>query len=1082
MITCARCGTDNPAGFRFCGNCGAALAAGPSAGHERRKVVTVLFSDVAGSTSIGEQRDPEAMRAVMARYFETVRAVLERHGGTVEKFIGDAVMAVFGHPVLHEDDALRAVRAAADLRDELAALNRQLERDWGLTIEVRTGINTGAVVAGEQGTGETLVTGDAVNVAARLQAAAAPGETLIGGETYPLVRDAVTAEQLPPLSVKGKELPVNAWRLLAVARAASLGRARRLDSPLVGREREMRLLEEAFEQAVSDRTSVLFTLLGPAGVGKSRLVHEFLAGTRQRARVLRGRCLSYGQGITFWPLAEVVRQAAGIEESDAPEQARAKIERICATDEHGSLIARHVASAIGLSDETGGGEEIFWAVRRFLELLADEQPLVVVFDDIHWGEQTFLDLLEHITDWSRGAPMLLLCVARPELLDVRPGWAGGKLNATTVLLQALSDQHVGHLIGNLLGDAGVAEQVRQRVAQAAEGNPLFVEEFVAMLIDDGQLALRDGRWVATGELERVAVPATIRSLLAARIDRLAAPERQVLERASVVGKVFWRGALAELAPEPSRTEVGPSLMGLVRKELVRPDRSDFAGDDAFRFRHLLMRDAAYDGVPKQERVLLHERFAAWLERVAGERVAEYEELLGYHLEQAFRYRTELGPLDDAAHQLAYRAARRLAAAGLRAVDRGDMSAAANLLERAAELTGKEDGQGDELRAEILHGLCQALQELGRFDELRANAKRLAEIATTPRWRWRATYHDVMFGFLSAPGLAAAEGMAAMEAAIAELEAVGDELALAEVWNLRGQINYYLGDVAAARDCNLRALEHARRAGSEAEEAKAVTNTAALSVWDDEPIDEAIPRVRELLEWARASGRRVDEAGMLSIVGRLSAMGGDIDEGRRRVSQAREILAELGRRVHLAGSTHWHAIVEHMAGDIGAAERALREGAEQLERLGEKSFLSSSLAEMAVALAAQGKLDEAESAARRAAYYAASDDIEAQVALKAAQAIVLSQRGEVEEAVRMADEVLESADRSAYFITRLILRERLEPVVHAARGAAAAAELVGQGLAMARRKGVRALETRLMRRLAELDVSGHGAGEAASVGR
>ncbi len=577
-MICQTCSAENRPEARFCDSCGAALV--EAVARQQRKVVTVLFCDVAGSTALGERLDPEAMRIVMSSYFDVARAAIERHGGTVEKFIGDAVMAVFGVPVVREDDALRAVRAAAELRD-------------GVEIDVRIGVNTGEVVTG---TGDTLVTGDAVNTAARLEQAAEPGEVLIGAETYGLVRDAVDVELLPPLAAKGKTDPLTAYRLRAVIGDVAV--ARRQDARLVGREREKRLLDDAWARSRSESACSLFTVLGTAGVGKSRLAAEFLGGLQ--ATVVSGHCLSYGEGITYWPVVDVVKQLLG--ERAAP----------------GPAIAALLGAGQAATDE------VAVAVRKLFEAAALERPLIVLFDDIQWGEPAFLDLIEHVADWSRGSPILLLCLARPELLELRPGWGGGKLNATAVLLEPLSADEMDELIDALLEGRDLSEELRERIRAAAEGNPLFVEQMLAMVEESP---------------EEVTVPSTIQALLAARLDQLPAGERAALERGAVEGQVFHRGAVAALAPNDP--DVSSELLGLVRKELVRPAAATFPDDDAFRFRHLLIRDAAYDALPKTLRSELHERLASWLEGHAKELV-ELDEVLGYHLEQAGRYRIELG--------------------------------------------------------------------------------------------------------------------------------------------------------------------------------------------------------------------------------------------------------------------------------------------------------------------------------------------------------------------------------------------------------------------------------------------------------
>ncbi|MDQ4029824.1 MAG: AAA family ATPase, partial [Actinomycetota bacterium] len=624
-----------------------------------------MFSDVVSSTALGERLDPESLRRVMSRYFDEVRTVLDRHGGTVEKFIGDAVMAVFGVPTLHEDDALRAVRAAVEIREALQALNAELERERGFGISARIGISTGEVVAGNATSSQAFVSGDAVNVAARLEQAAQPGSILVDEPTYELVKDAAAAEPVDALRLKGKAEPVRAFRLVTVAPAVA-ARQRRLDSAMVGRHRELLRLEATFEQAVGDRSCQLFTILGAAGVGKSRLVEEFLGGVGTNAMVLRGRCLSYGDGITFFPLGQIVGEAADLAEDETPGAALTKIARLVREEQDGELVAKRVAELIGLTEATLGAEESFAAVRRLFDVLAGRQPLVVVFDDLHWAEPMLLELVEYVADWSRDAPILVLCIARPELVDVRPQWAGGKLNATSLLLEPLGDEECEQLVRNLLGQAELQHDVVSRITAAAEGNPLFVEELMAVLIEEGVLSRQDGTWIARGDLSSIRVPRTISALLAARLDRLDEGERTLVQRAAIEGKQFHVGAIFELYPEAAPESVRVHLQALVRADLIRPDRARFGGEQAFRFRHLLIRDAAYESIPKETRAALHERYADWLERRAGERMSEYEEFVGYHLEQAHRYLAELGPVDDSGSLLARRAAQLLASAGRRA--------------------------------------------------------------------------------------------------------------------------------------------------------------------------------------------------------------------------------------------------------------------------------------------------------------------------------------------------------------------------------------------------------------------------------
>ncbi|HEX6700500.1 MAG TPA: adenylate/guanylate cyclase domain-containing protein, partial [Gaiellaceae bacterium] len=505
MVTCTACGVRNPEGAHFCHACGAALPATAPAPAAIRKTVTVLFCDVVDSTARGERVDPEALRRVMSRYFDEMRAAVEAHEGTVEKFIGDAVMAVFGVPAVHEDDALRAVRSADEMRRRLADLNRELEGVWGVQLQIRIGINTGEVVAGDPSESSTIVTGDVVNTAKRLQEAAEPGSVLIGHDTYGLVAGAVrvTEPNGGALRLKGKSEPFAAWQLHEVDPSAA-GIRRRLDGPFVGRRSELGLLVDALARVEGERTCRLFTVLGAPGLGKSRLARELAAQAEPRATFLTGHCLAYGEGITFWPLGEIVREAGG-------EQAlREALEGTA----DAQVVLERVRGALGEPGSHAAGEETFWAVRKLFEALARTRPLVVCFEDIHWAEPTLLDLIEYLAGWIRDAPVLLVCTSRRELVDRRPGWLAPRAHAGAVALEPLSDAESEALL-RAVGE-GVSEEARARIAEAAEGNPLFVEQMAAMAAEAGEGA-------------PLAVPPTIQALLAARLDRLEPEERAVIE-------------------------------------------------------------------------------------------------------------------------------------------------------------------------------------------------------------------------------------------------------------------------------------------------------------------------------------------------------------------------------------------------------------------------------------------------------------------------------------------------------------------------------------------------------------------------
>jgi predicted ATPase len=649
----------------------------------------------------------------MERYFAQMRGALERHGGTVEKFIGDAVMAVFGMPTIHEDDALRAVRAADDMRHELQALNGELTRDWDVQIDMRTGVNTGeVVVSGDDDA--SYVLGSPVNMAARLEQAAGPGEILLGPDTYRLVHSAVEAEAGEPLDLKGIDEPVIPMRLLAVHAGGSLP-ARGTRSPVVGRDEELELLTHLCRRAAANRRCQLITILGDAGVGKTRLADELVAALGHDVRVLHGRCLPYGEGITFYPVAEALSHAAGIDPGDDPGVGREKLATVLGPDEQDAVDA--VAEAIGLGGSPASPEQTQWAIRRAFESLARERPLVLLFDDLQWAEPTFLDLVESMADRTREVPLILLCTARPELLELRSEWGGGKRNAVTTLLEPLAPDDIVTLATNLLGDGTLDAAAGDRIADASGGNPLFVEEYVSMLVEEGGLRRDGDRWVLPGSALRVSTPPSLAALLAAKLDRLPPDERAVLVYASVIGKVFSTGELEALLPSAHVLDLDGTLGRLRDRELIRPAHGAEPGGAPYEFLHLLVRDSAYESLPKATRADLHERFAAWLETSLGPRAEEYQEIVGYHLGQAHRYLRELGSQDPRLDELAAHAAERLGAAGRRAADRGDAPAARRLFERAIELA-----PDPAVRADDRLWLLGILQDLGDRPRLQATLR------------------------------------------------------------------------------------------------------------------------------------------------------------------------------------------------------------------------------------------------------------------------------------------------------------------------------------------------------------------------
>jgi class 3 adenylate cyclase len=1038
VAICASCGTENPEAARFCNLCGNPLGGAATAGRETRKTVTVLFIDAVSSTALGERMDPESLRAVMTRYFDVMREAIEAHGGAIEKFIGDAVMAIFGVPTVHEDDALRACRAAVEIRNRLAELEPRIRADRGVAIEWRAGINTGPVVAGDVAAGQRIVTGDAVNVAARLEAAAAPGEILLGVETYALVHEAVSSEAVEPLALKGKSEPVPAWRLTGVTDAT--GRhARPSDAPLVGRRRPLRNLDDAFHEAVEERICHLFTIVGAAGVGKSRVVDEFIGSLGEQAQVASGRCLAYGQGITYWPVAEAIRDGAGIAEDDPPERGIARLREVLGAEPEAERVAAIIGGLLGIAESPSAPDEIFRAIRKTFEALARTKPLVLVFDDIHWGEPTFLDLIEHMADWTRDAPILLIAMARAELLEKRPTWGGGKRWVTTMSLEPLSEVESQELVTSLLGRAELPTEFRTHISQAAEGNPLFVEELLGKLIDDGFLVKSNGGWSALGDLRQLALPPTIQALLAARLDGLGTEDRSVIESAAVEGKVFHRGAVIELASEPMRGQVRDRLASLMRMELVRPDQASFAGEEAYRFRHLLIRDAAYQALAKQTRSELHERFAAWLQRIASERLAEYEEIIAYHLEQAYRYRIELGPPDAHAQALGERAGTLLANAGERADDRADVGATVDLLGRAVELL--PDGPR---RRRLLSRFGNRVYETGdapRAERILADAIAEADRAGDEGASALAELH-LMAVHASTRSTEMSESLREGERLAAILARVGDDAGALLAQAYSAFLLFTVG----------RAEEAARRAGAlllldegdelwrrEAREARGIS-----LVFGPASIEEAV----SFIEAEQGVTRGV---GALTGIARLRALQGRFSEALDLNARARAGFEDLGDRYGVVATLSTEGEIEHRAGHHARAARLMRDSYDAMIATGDRSFASTVAAALGAVLLDLHEDDEAWQFGTIARETSSSDDVISQGPGRAVQARVLSRRGDHAAAEALAKKAVRIMEQTDYLYPRGDVVVHLANVLHESGKADEAIAAAREGLALYQRK-------------------------------
>jgi tetratricopeptide (TPR) repeat protein len=716
---------------------------------------------------------------------------------------------------------------------------------------------------------------------------------------------------------------------------------------MIGRERQRELLEGAFANVVNDRSCHLFTILGAAGVGKSRLAQEFLAGVD--ATVVAGRCLSYGEGISYWPVTEVVKQL--VPDGD---------------------VAGPLASILGDEAAAGSPAEIAWAFRKLLESQAGERPLVVVFDDLHWGEPTFLDLVEHVADLSRDAPILLLCMARPELLDARPSWGGGKLNATNVLLEPLAPEETSELIAAL--SERTSEELRSRIVHAAGGNPLFVEEMLAMSEEGGE----------------VAVPPTIQALLAARLDQLDPAERGVLERGAVEGQVFHRGAVLALAPGE---RVDGQLVTLVRKDLVRPERAVLPDDDAYRFRHLLIRDTAYEALPKATRAELHERFATWLEE-HGADLVELDEILGYHLEQAYRYRAELGPLDNAAAAIAERAATKLLGAADRSLERGDASATVRLLTRATELMPQTDARRPLAELELATALGEQGELEGAIELLigvAAAAREQGDVRVVERAKIARLWFDMQTG----PDLRMSDVLGEAHEALAALERIGDDEGAMLALRVIGAVTGWLGNSTEAQVHWRHALERAEHAGN-----RFVNDILAWmllgGLWGRTTALETIRLADEAL--ARSSSKRL-EAYALVVGGAAVALSGRLDEGREKIAAGRSLFQDLGDIMAWAGITALAAEVELVAGEPQRAYDALSAAGAALAARSETGYRATTVSFQAHAALDLGRQDESARLAGEALEIAAADDFDPHARSNYVLARMAARSGDVAEAER-----------------------------------------------------------------------------------
>jgi class 3 adenylate cyclase/tetratricopeptide (TPR) repeat protein len=891
MPVCSNCGKENPDEARFCLACGTPIAeatpAEPAAPAEERKLITVVFTDLVGSTARSEGLDPEDVKAMVAPYHARVRAELERHGGTFEKFSGDAVMALFGAPVAHEDDCERAVRAALAIRDAVAGLN---EGDEWLDLHIRVGVNTGEALVtldARPSEGEWMAAGDVMNTAARMQSAAPVDGIFVGQETYWQTRHVVEYRDADAIEAKGKSERVPVWEAVALRDRAD-GRPT-AEARLVGREAEREALMDWWRATVESRRPRLATVLGSPGIGKSRLLAELATRTGSEAHVHWGRCLSYGEGITYWPVTEIIKDAAGIHHDDGAAATSGKLGALLESLECDDLdqlrtIAAAVSNIVGVATTPAGtysaaeiGQaELHWGLRRLLELLAQKRPLVLVFEDLHWGEPTLLDLIQFVLESESEAPILLVGSARPEAKDARPVLYTPAEQRLVLELEALGESESAELLEELAAAQGLSGSALETVLRNAGGNPLFLEETVRMLAESGALAAADG--------EALPVPSSLQALIASRLDQLPADEKRLAQHASVVGTVFWPGALASLN---GVGDVDANLAALERRDIVRPRTgSAVTGEREYAFKHILIRDVAYNQLPKRRRAVLHRRFADWTEALPGE--DEFVEIVAYHLEQACLIAREIArspeppPIREAAQALKRAGEKAESREGFREADRfyvralelvgdeyrdlaaelhlrrgrmmaaqGELAAAAEGLVEVVEETATLDLQ--DLRCAALIALANAEWKQGHAVDSRAHLGEADEVAG--RLGDRRLEVRVAFEFAHLRWWIDGEH----EAAIADLRRglrIAEELedrALRIEGHMRlGFLLFNLGDLGESETELLRCSALAGELGSHRDEARVTFQLALVKYYRGE-LDEAERLGAQAFDWfARTS--------------------------------------------------------------------------------------------------------------------------------------------------------------------------------------------------------------------------------------
>ncbi|MBI1818289.1 MAG: nuclear transport factor 2 family protein [Deltaproteobacteria bacterium] len=1058
---CPSCAADNPPGSRFCNGCGAALVGSrqtavgssplpltPNPISEARKVVTIIFADLVGSTSLHERLDAESVRRLMDRYYRALRGAIEAHGGTVVKLLGDGVMAAFGVPRVAEDDAIRAVRAGVAIVEAVKGLGDQplspSPNPQALTpnpLSVRVGINTGEVVVSAD---NTDVVGDPANVAARLQQEARAGEVIIGEATRRLVSELVTLAPAGVFALKGRTETMAAYRVLSLERPAAAAAI-----AFVGRDDELRRVLAVYDAAVAERRARLAVVLGSPGLGKSRLIEELARRLGDGATVLTAQCESAG-GATFAPIAKALRANLS-DPSDRSDRSDAAIAAALPASDDRARIADGIAAL--LAGTPGSPEETFFVVRRFLAGLTTTRPVVLAIDDLQWAEPLLLDLVEHLVQWGKEMPLLVLAGARPELRDARSSLtATGGLVSDVITLGGLDAAAATRLAANVIGADALPAAVAGRVLATSEGNPLFLAELVRMLVTDGALKQDGDHWTAAVDLAALDMPPTIHALLAARIERLRPEDRAVLERAAVVGRQFSRSAVAHLLPREV-SDLDARLESLRRSEVIESDTGWFLGEPALRFHHGLIRDAAYRRVLKGTRAELHARLADWIETKVGESI-EHDETLGWHFEQAHQHLRELGPIAAHGRALGERAARYLAAAGRRALARDDLSPAANLLGRALDRLDESDSARADLALDWCEALLsagdvgpatKAIAELARFVEdkglggygakgLRAKSdSSVTPNPLTPNPQRLRAWHTCFVGQLAVltdPQALQATADAVAAAADA-MVSVGDAAGEAKAHSVHALALQRLGKVGACEAALDKALAAARRANDRRRSNAVLAGAPLAALWGPSPVTRASGRCLDVVRVLRITqGAPAVEAVALRCQAVLEALRGRTEAARRMIVSSRKMVEELGITQRVLEADVFAGLIDLLEGDAVAAESCLRGAYDGLRTHGLGIDAARAAAFLGRALLAQGRAAEAEALSHESELLG-GDDLQAAITWRGVRAEALAQRGEHAAAIDFARAAVDIAAATDALLHHANARSALAVALRAA---------------------------------------------------